>query len=410
LPGYLRARVVVALAASLLFLCFWAFAMPHAPAPRFEPPRAQWSAPSEPSFATRFASAGETPEVHASTAYAPAATGVTAFWYGGTREGAADVAIYRARLIEGGWSKPHRLLDRRQLADALNRHVRKVGNATVYRHPDGRLWMFVVTVSVGGWAGSSITLVESTDNGATWSRARRLVTSPFFNLSTLVRGSAFRYADGSIGLPVYHEFIGKFAELLRIDVDGRILDRTRLTAGRHALQPEVAILDEQQAVALLRYAGEAPRRVLHSATIDGGRTWSAPDKIKVPNPDSAVDLLPLDRGRLLAVFNDLDDHRFRLTLAVSDDTGRHWQSVQVLEDRPEGDSSHHEYSYPWLLRAEDGDFHLLYTWNRRRIKHVQFNRSWLDRRIAGLAGRARTAPHPGQVSLEASGVPMKGTP
>jgi predicted neuraminidase len=385
LPGHLLARILVALVASLLYLWFWASGMTHAPAPRFEPPQPQSFAPSAPAFAARFASASETPEVHASTAYAPTTTGVagvTAFWYGGTREGAADVAIYRSRLGNDGWSQPQRLLDRRQLAEALNRHVRKVGNATVYRHPDGRLWMFVVTVSVGGWAGSSISLVESTDNGATWSRARRLVTSPFFNFSTLVRGSAFRYADGSIGLPVYHEFVGKFAELLRIDGDGRILERTRLTSGRHALQPEVAILDEQQAVALLRYAGDAPRRVLHSITVDGGRTWTEPDKIAVPNPDSAVDLLPLDRDRLLAVFNDLDDHRFRLTLAVSEDAGRHWRSLRVLEDRPEGDRSHHEYSYPWLLRAEDGDFHLLYTWNRRRIKHVQFNRSWLDLQLA----------------------------
>ncbi len=385
MPGHLLARILVALVASLLFLWFWASGMPHAPAPQFDPPRPQSSAPSAPTFATRFASAGETPEVHASTAYAPPARGVTAFWYGGTREGAADVAIYRSRLGDGGWSAPQRLLDRAQIADALNRHVRKVGNAAIYRHPDGRLWMFVVTVSVGGWAGSSISLVESTDNGATWSRARRLVTSPFFNFSTLVRGSAFRYADGSIGLPVYHEFIGKFAELLRIDRDGRILDRTRLTSGRDALQPEVAIIDERQAVALLRYAGDAPRRVLHSTTRDGGRTWTEPVKIAVPNPDSAVDLLPFDGGRLLAVFNDLEDHRFRLTLAVSEDAGSHWRPVRVLEDRPEGDRSHHEYSYPWLLRAEDGDFHLLYTWNRRRIKHVQFNRSWLELQLAGPA-------------------------
>src|SRR5690606_3638056 len=183
--------------------------------------------------------------------------------------------------------------------------------------------------------------------------------------------------------------IGKFAELLRIDRDGRIVSRTRLTSGTHALQPGVAIIDEQEAVALLRYAGDAPRRVLHSITRDGGRTWSEPTKLAVPNPDSAVDLVPLDRRRLLAVFNDLDDHRFRLSLAISEDAGREWRTVRVLEDRPEGDLSHHEYSYPWLLRAESGDFHLLYTWNRTRIKHVQFNHSWLDQQIAQRAATGR---------------------
>ena len=153
----------------------------------------------------------------------------------------------------------------------LNRHVRKIGNPIVYRHPDGRLWLFFVTVSVGGWAGSSISLAESADNGETWSRARRLVTSPFFNLSTLVKGSAFRYADGTIGLPVYHEFLGKFGEMLRIGSDGRILDKTRFTSGRHALQPEIAVPSaRRRAVGMLRYAGDAPRRVLYMVS-DGRR-------------------------------------------------------------------------------------------------------------------------------------------
>lgn len=385
MSGELLARILVAIVATLLYLWFWASGMPPAPAARFEPPGSQSYPTSPPSFTVRFASRDETAEVHASTAYSPRTSRLAAFWYGGSREGAADVAIYGSHLGEHGWGAPYRLLDREQLGAALHRNVRKIGNATVYRHPDGRLWMFVVTVAVGGWAGSSISLVESTDNGSTWSHARRLVTSPFLNFSTLVRGSAFRYADGSIGLPVYHEFAGKFAEVLRIGSDGRILDRTRLSAGRHALQPEVAVVGENEAVALLRYAGESPRRVLQTVTVDGGRTWAPPHKIDVPNPDSALDLLLIDDGRLLAVFNDLDDHRCRLTLAISEDAGRQWRTVKILEDDRSGTDARQEYSYPWLLRAPDGDFHLLYTWNRRRIKHVQFNDSWLDRQLAASA-------------------------
>ena len=219
-------------------------------------------------------------------------------------------------------------------------------------------------------------------------RARRLVTSPFFNLSTLVKGSAFRYADGTIGLPVYHEFLGKFGEMLRIDADGRILGKTRFTSGRHALQPEIAVVGPERAIGVLRYAGDPPRRVLYMLSDDAGQTWSQPQKLHLPNPDSAVEVLALADGRLIGVLNDIEEARWRLTLVLSDDLGRNWRTVKVLEEqRDASDVNRYQFSYPWMLRTSDGDFHVLYTWNRTRIKHIEFNKSWLDQ-----AAAAATAP------------------
>jgi predicted neuraminidase len=377
--GNLGARIAVVLAAGALFLWFWATGMVHPPMPRFERPARPPAGAAAPLYRERFASRGETPEVHATTAYAHGPDGVTAYWYGGTREGASDVAIYQSRLHDDRWDEPRVVVDREQMKAGLSRHIRKLGNPTVLRHPDGRLWLFVVTVSVGGWAGSSISLVESTDNGQTWSRAKRLVTSPLFNLSTLVRGSAFFYSDGTVGLPVYHEFMGKFGELLRLDQDGSVLQKIRLSSGRAALQPEIAIIDADHAVVLLRYAGDPPRRVLHTVSEDAGRHWSKPEKLQLPNPDSALDVLILNDNRMLAVLNDIEEARYRLILAVSDQLGRNWRTVKVLEQEQDPDNGKkHEFSYPWLLRTDGGMFHLLYTWNKTRIKHIEFNQSWLD--------------------------------
>jgi predicted neuraminidase len=47
--------------------------------------------------------------------------------------------------------------------------------------------MHVVSVSYGGWSGSAINQLVSDDGGHTWPGARRLILSPLFNLSTLVR-------------------------------------------------------------------------------------------------------------------------------------------------------------------------------------------------------------------------------
>ena len=119
---------------------------------------------------------------------------------------------------------------RRDAARAVRR-VAKVGNPAVVRGADGTLWLFYVTVTVGGWGGSTVSLVRSTDDGETWEPARRLIGSPFLNLNTMVRGAPFLYEDGTIGLPAYQSLVRGFSEILRIDAGG---GRRRQAAPQHA--------------------------------------------------------------------------------------------------------------------------------------------------------------------------------
>jgi len=141
------------------------------------------------------------------------------------------------------------------------------------------------------------------------------------------------------------------------------------------------------------------------------------------NPDAALSGVVLDDGRVLVVLNDIESGRDRLSLVASRDGGGTWKTVITLEDqnglrgRPpdrarylettealardsdptvpnpasharaaavqmcRGAGCGFEFSYPYLIQARDGEFHLVYTWNRSFIKHVRFNRAWLDRRL-----------------------------
>lgn len=195
---------------------------------------------------------------------------IRAFWFAGSREGAKDVEIISAIFDpdKNLWGAEQSIVTREDTQYSLLRYVKKLGNPVAHRAPDGTLWLFYVTVSLGGWAGSSITAITSTDDGSTWSPARRLITSPFMNISTLVKGTPILYDDGSTGLPVHHEFIGKFGELLRISNEGEIIDKQRLSSGRSSLQPVVLIKTPQQAQALMRYAGASPMRVIATTTND----------------------------------------------------------------------------------------------------------------------------------------------
>ncbi|MGB1202425.1 MAG: exo-alpha-sialidase, partial [Alloalcanivorax venustensis] len=147
----------------------------------------------------RFASDGETPLVHAPSMVALPDGRLRAFWFAGKREGGPDVAIHSAIFDpqQGAWSEEERVVTREQIRLQWGRHVRKLGNAVPVLDEDGRMRLFVVAVSFGGWAASRLVVLESDDMGASWRFDEALVTSPFLNISTLVKTPPIRYQDGT---------------------------------------------------------------------------------------------------------------------------------------------------------------------------------------------------------------------
>jgi predicted neuraminidase len=315
------------------------------------------------------------PSVHAGSVTQLDNGDVLAVWFGGSREGAADVAIYsrRFRADTKKWTPPVVITDRERTAAELGRHIRKLGNPVIYSDARGGVWLYYVTVSLGGWAGSSITVKYSDNNGRRWTPARRLVTSPFFNISTLVKGSPIRMANGQLQLPVYHEFITKFGELLHLDAEGRLIYKTRMTDGPQALQPWIVPGTADRALAFYRRAGDAPARVLTNQTQTGGTSWTALSATDEANPGAAVSVIRAHDNSLLMAYNPMEGNRNKLALARSLD-GRNWELVWMLESG--GDDN--EYSYPYLARGNAGDYHLIYTWNRKLMRYIRFNQAWLE--------------------------------
>ena len=376
-----RLRWIALGAILLVFAGLYLRALDSPAPPRFAPPRAAAQVAASPLHLEQLLPNSSAASVHAATAAELSDGTLRAFWYGGSREGASDVAIYTSAYAPKAraW-EPERALVRREVAQKqLQRHLRKLGNPVAGRDRNGRVWLFFVSVSVGGWAGSAINAIVSEDEGQSWSAPRRLITSPFFNLSTLVKGPLVQLTDGTMALPVYHEMIGKFGELIRLDGEGRVIGKTRLSWGASSLQPVVVPHSESEAVAFMRYAGDPPGRVLLTRTRDGGAHWTTPEKTVLPNPNSAVGAVLLAGGPLVLAFNNAEQNREELSLALSTDFGATWRLARQLEGEsllPRAPVA--EYSYPWIMQDRAGDVHVLYTWGRSRIKHVVFNRAWLE--------------------------------
>jgi len=365
LPRWLAATLfVLALAAA-------AWRAPFPAAPAFLPPPPAVTDPA-PSYFSSALLPTAAPSAHAATLAELADGRIAAAWFAGTREGAADVAVWYATLGAAGWTAPRAIATREGTAAATLAYARKVGNPVLYAEGE-RLHLWFVSVALGGWAGSMLNHAVSSDGGASWSPPTRLQTSPFLNISTLGRAPPVALADGGLGLPVYHEFIAKHGEWLRLAPDGAILDKVRMAQDRRALQPAVAVFDEHRAIAILRDAGPGPGRIRAATSDDGGQHWPAGDALPLPNPNSSVALLRLQSGRLLIAGNGASG-RNQLLLWLSDDAGKTWHTAATVESDADPQA---EFSYPALLQARDGRIHLAYTWRRQGIKHAAFSEAWL---------------------------------
>ncbi|HSP13422.1 MAG TPA: sialidase family protein [Thermoanaerobaculia bacterium] len=301
-----------------------------------------------------------------------------AAWYGGSDEVRADVNIYCSRQDHrtGGWSVPRILETRQGSEDAMRIRVKSIGNPVLFA--DGRgVALFYVAVLYGGWSGGTICMKTSAD-GERWALPKRIVTSPFLNVGMLVRSKPWRYDDGSIVLPVYHELLRKWSALVRIDARGRVVDERRVSDGRPLVQPWLIPTGEQSAVTLLRWSSRMPGSVTVTRSGDGGRRWTDVFGTRLVQRDSAVAGIRLADGSLLAAYNNSAWDRRDLSLARSADDGLHWSKPSPVErDTTPDNMVRREYSYPYFLQTRDGRYHLVYTWQRKLIRHVVFNDAWV---------------------------------
>jgi predicted neuraminidase len=340
------------------------------------------------------------PSAHASMLAAAPDGSLLAAWFTGSREGAADVVIQFARIREGAVQEAWTALTRPQLQAMVGRVVRKLGNPVPWFDASGRLHLFVVSVSYGGWSGSTVNHLQSDDGGRTWASARRLVLAPFLNLSTLVRNPPVAMADGGIGLPAYHEFIHKHGLWVRLGPDGRVLQATRMPpAAGGALQPAVAPLPgpgaATDALAVLRTAAHGPIGTVRTA--NGGLDWSGPGELGIPNPDSGTCMVALADGSLLMAANPLQAGRNELRLFRSLDGGTTWTPSRTIERSADPKA---EFSYPALAQDASGTVHLSWTWMRKGIRVASFAPAWLEAGDAdapaapAMAGLPAAAPAP----------------
>lgn len=274
-----------------------------------------------------------------------------AVWFAGSYETAPDVAILGARLAPGAdaWSAPDVLVDTPELSD---------GQPVPFRHPDGTLWLFFVTIQGRDWTSAIIRRQVSRDDGLTWDHPVTVCDRP----GRMIRGRPLVQDDGTIVLPAYDE--STLRSMLLHSTDGGM----SWTAGeaietpKGNLHPTLVAGPGGEVVAYLR----APLRIWRATSPDGGRSWGSVGPTELPNPNSGIDVVELPDGSLLLAFDDSERLRTPLRLARSRDDGRSWQRVATIE------AAAAEFSYPTLVVDRDRWVHCLYTARRTEIREASF--------------------------------------
>ncbi len=329
-------------------------------------------------YRSEFLPSSGTFSVHGATATQLANGDVMAAWYGGSDEAAQDVKIFSATLDHrtGQW-RPAGVLETRSAAEhSLHLHVKSIGNPVLMADSHG-VSLYYSAILFGGWSGATI-CTKSSPDGVHWSPSHRVYTSPFLNIGMMVRSRPWMYSDGTLALPIYHELPRKWAAIARIDASGRVIDEARITDSRPLFQPWMVPTGPDTAVAFLRWSTKMPGCVTVTRTGDAGVHWSDAADTSLVHRDSAVAGIRLGDGSLLAIYNNSAWDRRDLSMARSTDDGVHWSKPHAIEhDTTPDNVVRREYSYPFLLQTRDGRYHLVYTWQRKKIRHVVFNDAWV---------------------------------
>ncbi len=327
---------------------------------------------------------------HASTVVELKDGDVMAAWFGGTREGAPDVAIYGARLHQGVWSRPVELARASGVA---------CWNPVLFHTRDGRLWLYYkYGTHPSTWKGAR---KWSSDEGLTWSAAEDLpkgILGPIKDKplvlrdGTIVSGSSVENGkwtawierstdDGStwtsfgpitvpdsLDIPNAAALAAAAAAAASapgargsVGVHTKLYPPSKTTVG--IIQPAIISLGGPH---LRFYARSRTRaaRIAVADSMDNGVTWTQAHFIDLPNPNSGIDAVGLRDGHIVLVFNNSYDARTPLNLAVSAD-GEHFVVVKTLDSGPG------QYSYPAIIQAANGDLLITYSWRRQTIKFLR---------------------------------------
>ncbi|QHT67545.1 neuraminidase (sialidase)-like protein [Rhodocytophaga rosea] len=159
--------------------------------------------------------------------------------------------------------------------------------------------------------------------------------------------------------------------------------------GGAGIQPTIAVTKDSTLVAYLRDNGPLPKRMQRTESKDKGLTWTIAKDDLLPNPGAGFDMVTLQDGSWLMVYNHTEKGRHNLELALSADDGKTWQWRRSLENDTRASQTTASH-YPAIIQGTDGRIHVVYSYHHndregqphKTIKYASLPADWVKEQPA----------------------------
>lgn len=200
----------------------------------------------------------------------------------------------------------------------------------------------------------------------------------FSRMGWFSRTHPLQLPSGRILLPLYSD--GYSYGIMAISDDGGYKwTSSEPIAGFGSIQPSVVRKKDGTLVAYLRDNGPAPKRAHISYSKDDGVSWTVTKDSDLLNPGTSLEAIALRSGNWLVLYNDLEQGRYSLVAALSDDEGATWKWRRHLDGDPNLKAPK-QYHYPSVIQTKDGNINATYSYfvpEGKTIKHVRFTEEWV---------------------------------
>ena len=302
---------------------------------------------------------------HAATLVEIKPNQLLAAWFGGKYEGAKDVGIYTSNYDGKSWSQPQMCI----APLVKDGDTLPCWNPVLFKSKSQKLYLFYkIGKNPREWFGA---MIVSNDNGVSWSKPEYLphgILGPIKNKpvevipGVILCGSSTESVTDNqwrVHVETYTEATNSWEKI-------PVEDKNNF----EIIQPTFLVHPKGIVQMLSR---SKHNKVITSWSKDYGQSWKNTDSIEVVNSNSGIDALTLSPRLFLLVNNPLPqgkdwfNGRNILDVEYSAD-GLRWKKLFDLENQKEG-----EFSYPAIIQTQDKKIHVLYTYNRKYIKHVTFD-------------------------------------